>query len=1201
MRTALALEDLVMNKIALVLFLLGGLALAGCDGEPPMADGGPGDGGTTDAPAQPDAPRILETRPADGEREVARDAAIEIVFDRAMDESAGALSASTDEGAIALEAGSWDEDGRVFTARPSQALPPGATLDVSASGFESAEGASLTAEHAWSFETRDDVAPFVTSATPGEGASAIDPDLDTIVIAFSEMMRDGGVARLEGGPGTLGRGTWMDGALHLPVEGLAADTAYRVVLEGFRDAAGNALDGAPVLGDGALDFTTGEDVTAPVVVDANPSEGQLDVRVGLVTRIALDFSEPMDTTAGSATLEVDGGSEALSLEWSRGDTRVSLPVASLLRIDSPHRVVLDGFRDRAGNAHDGAVYLGDGALDFTTGEGALSPFVAHTEPLDALEVSAVGITVIRVVFSEAMDRSQTTAVLADGSLSRTLNGTWNEAGTVLTLDARGYVHASSPYTMDLSGFTDATGSPVDVSHPYLGDGILQFTTPAGTGERCGDELGMDVATPITGGVEWVIPSGAVSFDDGAASCRQFNGGADAVVHYRKTTASAADGGMALRVTASNPTTSNDINLAVFFDRCDVGDAATMRRCVFNRNPWETFVDGGPGDYFIWVGRTSSTGSFNGATVRVEEVAMPDEGETCLSALDTTTDAPIYTAPEEPGDPQRWTIPASFAQSFDVGVGIGMPGAISCAPNLRHGPDTVVRLDKSTATSLISVRARGDGVRTGISSPAVPVYIEVLDSCGPSPTSLACFPGAIADHGFYEATIEGAAGPRYVWVGANATDGELAGATIEALEFEPQPGDSCATAIPLTPGTPNTVTATRPHRAFAPECLSSGGLTWFRFTTRQSLTVLNTNGPTVGAVVDATTGQVLRCGDDGQSEGVPVFAPPGTDVCVALSSSDSVTQIAFDEIPYNGVRGVVTDLRITRPTTGSPPSITASWVVPMAGRVWNGQFQRILHAPLTGGDYSWHQHITSPNYGFRYAGMVRPDGIYALTELAGATTPRLYRIVDAAGTPLETPEPIDVLPDGFAYPTRRLDGLAFDGTQFIVGTSSSTGTSTEASTYYSIPAAGGAPTLLGTNDSLHDVGALAADADYLYVAGRVGSDEGIWRLRRDQLSDPAQTPHQVAGGVDLVNDGASIAVDDTTAATVLYFRTIGSGASSAHIHVVIDPRAATPRWVGKLWRAPGNRQDNNFGYDPIGRSIYLVHTNGDTKGFWLRLD
>src|SRR5690606_14863676 len=139
-----------------------------------------------------------------------------------------------------------------------------------------------------------------TSATPEEGATEVDPDLATIVIAFSEPMRDSGVPRLEGGPGELGRGAWMDGALHLPVSGLAAETAYRLVLEGFRDAAGNALDGAPVLGDGALDFTTGEDVTAPVVVDANPSEGQLDVRVGLVTRIALDFSEPMDTSAGSA-------------------------------------------------------------------------------------------------------------------------------------------------------------------------------------------------------------------------------------------------------------------------------------------------------------------------------------------------------------------------------------------------------------------------------------------------------------------------------------------------------------------------------------------------------------------------------------------------------------------------------------------------------------------------------------------------------------------------------------------------------------------------------------------------------------------------------------------------------------------------------------------------------------------------------------
>ena len=127
-------------------------------------------------------------------------------------------------------------------------------------------------------------------------------------------------------------------------------------------------------------------------------------------------------------------------------------------------------------------------------------------------------------------------------------------------------------------------------------------------------------------------------------------------------------------------------------------------------------------------------------------------------------------------------------------------------------------------------------------------------------------------------------------------------------------------------------------------------------------------------------------------------------------------------------------------------------------------------------------------------------------------------------PATTPQPIDVPPTtGTLYPARRFDGLAWDGSRFIVGSSSSTGTSIE-TTYFFAIGTDGVVEALGSNDFLNDVGALAVDATHVYVAGRAGTAEGIYRLRRDMLSVPTQPPVEIAAGFDLVSDGASIVVE-----------------------------------------------------------------------------
>ncbi|MCZ7677732.1 MAG: Ig-like domain-containing protein [Sandaracinaceae bacterium] len=1046
MRSALALEEHTMKKIALALSLLSGLAACGGPAPDPDAgrDSGPmqGDAGHDAGEVETTPPAVLATIPDDGAAEVDPSTTIRVVFSEPIDVAAGGtISAAAGDEDVALGTPAFDDDARELTVAPLAPLPGNTAIEVTVGGYRDLAGNAMAAAHVFSFTTSDPFAPTVVSATPAEGASDVSATTSAIEVEFSEPMSATlGVGALIGGPGALGAATWDGARATFAVSGLAPDTAYRVVLVGFADAAGNALDGEPYLGDGALDFTTGGDDVAPVVTEASPAEGATGVPPTRTTRVRVVFSEPMDPSAGTAELDRDGTTTALTASWAAGDTVLLLDVSGLLEEGLDYRVTLDGFTDAAGNALDGATYLGDGALDFSTGDDELAPFVLYSNPAEGMTGVRWTTNSLFVTFSEPMDTTRTTVPFNDGEIGSLFDATWSSGGTLLEIDVAGRLISARTYVLDFTAFTDAEGTALDATHAYLGDGQLTFTMAAPEGENCQDYLTSAEATVTAGVYEWTIAATQVANVDGAAPCDASGGSADAVVRYTKTTpdSTATTGGTVLRVTvtSSSTLTDRDINVDVLRDACDPTTSMTARlACRANGNPHSFDLDVGPGDYYVWVAASAAT--FRGATVRIEE------------------------------------IPAGV-------------------------------------------------------------------------------------------------------------------------------GDTCRNAIPITVGT-TAVTAGGTASIAAPSCVGGAALTWYRFTTADGLSFVRTNGSSIGGVVDATTGQAMRCGDNAQTEGVAVFAPPGTDVCVALTSTPSVTSISIDGMPYSGVRGIETDLGIQRPA-GAPITPTlggTGWMAPHAGRIWSGRFNNIFHAPLTGGDYTWD--ALASGFGCRYAGLVRPDGLYCVRETTAVDAHRLQRVVDATGTPLETPVPVDVLPDGFTYVNRRFDGLTFDGTSFLVGTSSSTGTSTEASTYYSIPAAGGAPTLLGTNDSLHDVGALAADADFLYVYGRVGTGEGIWRLRRDQLSDPAQAPVLVAGGYDLITDGGSIAIDDTTSANVLYFRAIGNTGSSAHIIVVVDPRAATPRWIGPLWRAPGNRQDNGFGYDPSGPSIYLIHTNTTTSGTWLRLD
>lgn len=1218
-----------MLRLTMVL-AVSGLVLAGCGGPGPDGpDGGGGgddDGGADDGARDGGdsvAPRVVATTPADGATLVPVDTALSIAFSEPMDVGAGTLTAETDDGPVALSAPTWNDDGTTLTIAPAEALAPGAEVTVTVdASFRDLAGNALEPELTFTFATEDATAPTIVRATPVEGAT-VSTALDRIEIELSEPMAIAlGRARLVGpGAPTLGAVSWLDRVASWSVTGLLAESSYELVLEGFTDVAGNALDASSLGTDGALDFTTGDDTIAPVVIGSAPNEGQLDVDVGLITRVELTFSEPMDTALGALSLEVDGTSVPLTATWDRDGRRVLADVSGRLAIGAAHRVVLSGFADLAGNALDGTVRLGDGVLDFTTGADRFVPFVAWTVPADGDLAAPAATDRVSVVFSEAMDTSRTTATLRGDGRDVVLSGTWSAGDTVLTLDAP-MLQGGRSYTIDLAGFTDAGGTPIDPTHPYLADGIASFGLAAPTGERCGDSLTQDQATVAAGVTTWTLAPDSVIYADGSSPCDPDGHSADAVVRYRKTTpASSASGGRALHIRVQGAT-SADLDVDVLRDACrptaSTASAARLR-CMPDRNVWETWLDVGAGDYFIWVAQEEGA-PFLGATVTVEEVAAVREGESCDAPFTTTTGAAIYTAPATSGAPHRWEVPLAYASAPDRGVSPTGAGAFECS-DLPMGHDAVIRFEKSTDTSLVTVRV---ALPSAPSSEDRDTVVEVARGCdpvAPGYDALQCVhhTGPATTR---EWTIDGPAGPLSTWIAGQRTFplprgewSEQSLATIEVTELEPGPGDTCATAIPLTAGTTNLVSATRPFRAHAPSCLPSGGVTWFRYTPTQGLGVLRANGATNGAVLDRASGAPLRCSADDVTAGLPVFGVAGQEVCIALSSSATVTQITIEEIPYSGVRGIESAHDLVVPTGVSSPG-TQSWMAVLGDRLFRSGPGRIQVVPTGGGALAQQSYtgLTSDGGG----AVARPDGLYVLSSSNSATSgPRLFRVTDAAGAFLETPVALEVLPTGFSYPDRAFDALAWDGTRFLAATGQATSANTNPTCctpvyFYAIPADGSAPVEIGTNDIIDDVSAIAADATYLYVIGRISTgtivddvshyDEALFRLRRDQLGDPAQAPVVLVNGYDFGNDNGAVYVDDTGDADVLYVQLSGNTSSGhgSNVLVVIDPDADAPRWVGPLWRAPSRTASPGLAYDGSIPALWLLEpsTNPDR---WIRLD
>ncbi|MEM1415497.1 MAG: Ig-like domain-containing protein, partial [Myxococcota bacterium] len=235
--------------------------------------------------------------------------------------------------------------------------------------------------------------PEVVTSLPLEGQTGVNPATDNITLTFNEDMdTTSGLTNVFFSDGTTttpircDASCWIDDrTIVYPVTDLITDLGPWVLdmsATEFRDdsEAGNVWDGTPYLGDSALNFEVGEDIFQPTVASCTPDEGATGIPFSTGT-IRCRFDEPMLTAVESVTLEdgtvvsgrssvslSDGISDPIALAgvWSAADSIIEFNVFGRLRAGFTYTVAFDGFADKGGNPLDGTVYLGDGALDFTT-------------------------------------------------------------------------------------------------------------------------------------------------------------------------------------------------------------------------------------------------------------------------------------------------------------------------------------------------------------------------------------------------------------------------------------------------------------------------------------------------------------------------------------------------------------------------------------------------------------------------------------------------------------------------------------------------------------------------------------------------------------------------------------------------------------------------------------------------------------------
>jgi alpha-2-macroglobulin len=297
------------------------------------------------------SPIVVERIPARG-AELRPDGAVELVFDRPMDQASVAAAFSLSPavpGAI-----EW-ADARTLRFRPAQALPRAAVYDVALSqGARAQDGAPLNGAYQFRFATTGFLE--VGQVIPADGAQDVQAG-STITVLFSRPVVPLRVVEQQGNapqpltfePAVAGTGEWLSTAVYVfhPSASLPGGTAYTGhVAAGLKD-----VDGNPLQSEFTWHFTTAR----PQVVFTFPEDKA--TLVSAEPQIQIQFNQPIDSATAPAAFHLRaGGADVAGALQVVNETLIFTP-AQRLQFDKGYQIeVAAGLGSRGGGVGMAADY-----------------------------------------------------------------------------------------------------------------------------------------------------------------------------------------------------------------------------------------------------------------------------------------------------------------------------------------------------------------------------------------------------------------------------------------------------------------------------------------------------------------------------------------------------------------------------------------------------------------------------------------------------------------------------------------------------------------------------------------------------------------------------------------------------------------------------------------------------------------------------
>ena len=423
---------------------------------------------TTLAGADITQPTVVSTSVSNGETNVPVNSTIVFQFSKPMDSrtltGTNFYVYDNSLGYIAVTY-SYSADGLTATMTPTSPLPVGRSIQIGARSAQDMAGNTIVG-FSINFTTAfapNSTPPTVVDTTPKAGATGI-PTNATIQILFSESVQAttlSSVHLLLGGtsgtpqPATLAVSNGNSTLTLTPATLLTPNMQYTISIAGVADTAGNVMAGTVT-----RSFTSGPgaDLISPSIISSSPTGGQTNVPTNAVIHVS--FSEPIDQLSlTSANFTLYNYAQARGLPATvtvnpNGLSATLVPVSPLLP-NNQYYFSLSSYTDLVGNIGSGTTVV------FITGAGtnSSSPTVTSISPANG--ATGVGENA-KVAAKLSAPIDPTTVGNSSITLTPAVAGTVSLAAdqVTLTFTPTGNLAASTPYSVQVSGFTDFAGNAV---------------------------------------------------------------------------------------------------------------------------------------------------------------------------------------------------------------------------------------------------------------------------------------------------------------------------------------------------------------------------------------------------------------------------------------------------------------------------------------------------------------------------------------------------------------------------------------------------------------------------------------------------------------------------------------------------------------------------------------------------------------------